>query len=381
MKNILIAIILLCVCINTKAQRIDTLNFHSHSFNAERTVYVHTPEYYHYQSSLVKLPVIYVLDGQHDWFVNPTLSTIKYLQYTHEIPEAIVVVIPLENRVEECLIKSIDGESLTLHRFITEELSQHLNNYHVNGFKLIIGHSFSASFALYSYLKGEGFYSAVIANSPLNKMEELVAALNESAQLENIFLSVGGSFQSKDIHHRKEYENLKEKNSDFFEGINTYEANTAAHNGVPLLANPVFLSELFYEYSIRLTKIAEVDMEYRLKKTPISIEDELVSIQMASVIMGKNFPLEVSQINGIASRYWASDLTNYAIEIYRLGVDLYPYYYEFHAYLGELLLESDKKQALYHLRTSLELLNEYESEMEYRDEIVKEIIEMIKNSQ
>src|SRR5690554_7032517 len=151
MKNINF-IILFIISSITYGQEIDTISFYSKAFNEERTVYIHKPEFYKYKSESVKLPVIYLLDGQHEWFVNPLLSDIQYLQYTKEIPQAIVVVIPLNQRNIECGIVDLHTE-LPLDAFITKELDPVLQKYHPNDFKLIIGHSFTASFALYSYYR------------------------------------------------------------------------------------------------------------------------------------------------------------------------------------------------------------------------------------
>ena len=112
------------------AQKIDTLNFYSKAFDKERTIFITTPASYKYQSEEVKLPVIYILDGQHEWFVNPLLSTITYLQYTHQIPQAIIVTIPLLNRNKECGIKALDGDELPLHKFITQEVDEKIKKYH-----------------------------------------------------------------------------------------------------------------------------------------------------------------------------------------------------------------------------------------------------------
>jgi S-formylglutathione hydrolase FrmB len=60
------------------------------------------------------------------------------------------VIIPHIDRNTECGIKSLQGEILPLHNFITEELEKQLKAYNPNEFRAIIGHSFSASFALYS---------------------------------------------------------------------------------------------------------------------------------------------------------------------------------------------------------------------------------------
>lgn len=73
-------IVLFFISSITYGQEIDTLTFHSKVFKEERTIYIHKSEFYKYKSDSVKLPVIYLLDGQHEWFINPLLSDIQYLQ-------------------------------------------------------------------------------------------------------------------------------------------------------------------------------------------------------------------------------------------------------------------------------------------------------------
>ncbi len=133
----------LFISISIFAQKIDTLEFYAKSFDSKRIIYITTPEFYKYQSEEVKLPVIYVLDDQHEWFVNPLLNTIKNLQYTHQIPQAIIVSIPLLNRYKECGIKTLADNELPLHKFITQEVDEKIQQYHPNNYKILIGHSFS----------------------------------------------------------------------------------------------------------------------------------------------------------------------------------------------------------------------------------------------
>ncbi len=104
MKKVLIMLIAILNMFRLSGQTTDTLKFFSESFQSERTVYVETPEFYKYQSDSVNLPAIYLLDGQHEWFINPVRIMIKYLQYTHQIPQAVIVIIPLEDRNTECQI-------------------------------------------------------------------------------------------------------------------------------------------------------------------------------------------------------------------------------------------------------------------------------------
>jgi predicted alpha/beta superfamily hydrolase len=381
MKYLFLFLICTIIQFSVSAQNIDTLKIQSKYLGTERTVYIHTPEFYKYQSEQVKLPVIYVLDAQHEWFVKPTLSTIRYLQYTHEIPQAIIVEIPHEDRVKECNINSIDGEKLPLHNFIVEELATKLKAYNTNDSRVIIGHSFSASFALYSYLQAPDFYSAVLAHSPLNEFEGLIAALIEKKVSPNeIFISVGGLNNSKDKYHRENYEKVKSKYPDFFQSINTLEANTSAHNAVPMVANPVFLTNLYEKFSTRFTEVAEVDMNYQLVEKPISIDIETQKIKEALAQVGCGDPMEIPEINGIASRYSNSGFYDYAAVLYEKGIALYPNYFEFHWYLGELYLETNKDldKAIQYLNTSKSLIAKYEAGFKYKEEVLFEIDKLIK---
>jgi enterochelin esterase-like enzyme len=167
MKKVLFVILFLFTT-NAFSQKIDTLNFYSSAFDQERTIFIKTPRSFKYMSDSVKLPVIYILDGQHEWFINPLLSTIEYLQFTKELPQALLIIIPHNDRRTESVFNSLDHD-LPLHQFITNEIENQLEQvkeYNLLKHRTIIGHSFTASFALYSYLKDPDFYESVIANTP-----------------------------------------------------------------------------------------------------------------------------------------------------------------------------------------------------------------------
>ncbi len=362
-------------------QTTDTLTFYSKAFQKERTVYIKTPEFYKYQSETVKLPVIYVLDGQHDWFVNPLLSTIRYLQYTHEIPQALIVIIPLENRIKECGIVNLQGDVLPLHQFITEEINEQIESYNLNEYRMIIGHSFSASFALYSYLKSPKFYSAVFANTPLDHFEKLIAELQKNEVNRNkIYISVGGRASDKDYYHRNEFDKLKLKFPSFFNEINIYEANSSAHNAVPIVALPYFLSKEFEPFCSRYSHIAKVDNDYKLVENPQSISEELEKIDVNSLVGNYFYQPEIADLNGLASRYLNSGFNEYGTEIYKIGIKYYPRFFGFHYSLYELLLETNLEKAKWHLKQTEELLRTLETDLAEAKEILQMIeIEKKKN--
>ena len=374
-------LILFIITSITYGQEIDTLTFYSKVFKEERTVYIHKPKFYKYKSESVKLPVIYLLDGQHEWFVNPVLSDIEYLQYTHEIPNALVVVIPHKNRNKECGIVALKTE-LPLDAFITKELDKELLKYNPSDIKIIIGHSFSASFSLYSYYNHPNYYTAVIANTPLDKMELLINSFQENNKINKgkISISIGGIANSKDYYHRKKYNQLKDKYPDFFKTISVFEADYSAHNAVPIISIPTLITRIFESFSHRYSNIAKVNGEYELINIPETPEKEVEKIMSASKIGISFYPPEIAELNGIASRYWNSELDELALEVYKLGIEYYPNYYAFYLSLYKLTNSKDKLESREYLEKAESLLYRIESNWQGKKEVVEEIkAEKIKN--
>lgn len=357
-----------------KAQRTDTLSVWSEALQEQRSVYVYLPEFFRYQSDSVKLPVICILDGQHEWFVNPVLSTLKYLQYTHEIPQSIVVVVPHTDRAKECRIDSVGSEK-PLHIFLTRELEESLRQYNPGSYRMLIGHSFSASFSLHSLLLSPEFYAAIVANSPLDALENMIRAfeLRNDISRKKIAISVGGMASDKDFYHRRVYNRLKAEYPDFFSDIRLSEADQSAHNAVPIVTVPQLIMHFFSEFSSRYNQIAPVDSEYRLTEVPGTVKEELEKISKVSMLSGHPYPPELPEINGIASRYLAGGFNSHAIAMYRMGVKYFPEYYEFHIYLYELLLSDEPEIARYHLMQAKELIETVETSGAEKLSLLQEI--------
>jgi len=377
--KIISLLLLFIISSTTYGQEIDTLTFYSKAFKERRTVYVHKPEFYKYKSDSVKLPVIYLLDGQNKWFVKPTISDIEYLRFTKEIPSAIIVIIPLKNRIKECAIVDLKTE-LLLDKFITEELDKEIKTYNPSDFKIIIGHSFSASFSLYSFYNHPDYYTSVIANSPYDQMKMLIEGFEQSEVIDKSKISISIGSSDKDVAHRAKYDKLKIQFPSFFNSIHTFEADYSAHNAVPIVAIPTLLTKIYEGYRSRYFEIAKVDMEYKLINKPSSISEELNKIRIASKIGKYDYPPEISDINGIASRYWNNDLEDYAAKVYELGVKYYPTYYDFFLSLYELALNKDKAASREYLEKAEFLLKTVEKNWKGKREIIEEIkAEKIKN--
>jgi len=380
MKNTLLALFLVAFCMS-KAQQTDTLKLFSKAFDEERTVFIRLPEFYAYQSEEIRLPVFIILDGQHEWFVNPLLSTIRYLHYTHQIPQALTVIVPHNNRYEECTLPDLAGETLPLHVFLTEELYEALKSYNPGNYRLLIGHSLTASFALYSYLKAPGFYAGIFANTPADMLEEVLLALEKhpSAELNKIYISAGSPNRTKDIHHRKLYDKLKANHPRIFEGLNTLESNAASHNAVPIVAMPTFLNDHFYDFSIRFDDLAVVDKNYILINNPGNIEDELVLLNHAARLGNTNYPPEIPEINGIASRYLNNGYVEHAIAVFEFGRTLYPGDYEFYLILAELYFDSNKKKSRELLMEAVERIRLNIKPIDERENLISEITRFLED--
>ena len=205
---------------------------------------------------------------------------------------------------------------------------------------------------------------------------------NKQINKSNIFISIGGKAKNEDFYHRKEFDTLKFEFPIFFNTINTFVVDNSGHTAVPIVANPYLLTKLFSRFNSRYSEIALVNGEYKLINKPTSNKDEIAKINIASKIGNYFYPPEIADLNGIASRYWNSDLNDYAIAIYEMATKYYPNYYDFHLQLYELLLPTNKERAKAHLNKAYELLNIVETDMskkKQQDKLNRVNIEKKKN--
>lgn len=358
-----------------RAQYPDTLSFYSEVFEEEREVFVYAPFDLQYASESLVFPVIYVLDGQHEWYAEPVLNDIHYLQYTHEMPDAIVVVIPHSNRVSECSVPENVQDPTPLMSFITGELEGRMESYRPGDWRLIIGHSLCASYALYAGIKEAERIRAVIAHSPYYPFPELIEELSKDGSDNDpqLAVSIGSPKATKDKYHRDVYESTKKAYPALFNSIHTFESEYASHNAVPLVANAPLLTEIFHPFSIRFSDIAVVDANYSLVQDPGAIAQELAHIQEASVIGTESYPPEIAEINGIASRYLNSGFTEHARAVYEEGIKHYPGYFEFYLTLYDLCVETNPDEARLYLDMAEEMVHRHEQSAPDYEELISAI--------
>ncbi len=345
-------------------------------FDDVRDIEVLLPSDWHYASKKVHWPVIYVLDGQHDFAAGPAKSAIQSLQLVKDMPETIVVFLHQEDRVSDCALPE-DESILPLHSFIVEELDPFIQEtYRSNTVRVLIGHSFTASFGLRSAHWSPDFYDALLLHSPLNQLEKSTSLLlaSDQSQLSKIYISVGGSAVSKDKWHHAAHLRNREKHPEFYEKIRFVQVESASHNALPAIQTAAFLAEVFFDFSVRTDYIAQVDMNYQLVQAPGTVQEEMKIIQAASIFGKDSLNMSISEINGMASRYWAGEYNEHVEALYEYGMDLYDQYYDFYIYLAQLKGERGlKSEALELLKEARRFCNLYESSSEAHEYIIAEI--------
>ncbi len=363
----------------------DTISIPSPNFHQVRKIYIKTPEIKKQASDKVRYPVLYLLDAQQEWLTNPLLSEIEYLQYTHDIPQMIIVMVPLVNREKECREGLQDREKSPLLEFLMMETEAALQSYNPSGLRILLGHSFSASFALSAYLKKPAFFDIVIAHSPIDRLESLLLKFDSAyADKTTIpaYLSFGSTHSSKDYWHRTIFNELKTKHQSVMNKLHIITSDVASHTSVPLITTPEILSKIFLPFSLRFDPIGKIDNEYKLLEKPGTTNELLTEINNNSTLYDEFYPPEIAEINGIGSRFYENGYMDHALAVWEeIGLNYYPNYYEFHLNVGELYLKKNPEKAALHLKIARLLIEDANMPVTEKAELLESIRKMNAESQ
>jgi len=151
------------------------LSFHSQVLNEQQVFDLYLPEGYDKDADFIKYPVIYTLDG---WALSQSVSGIvSHLGKTAGMPKAIVVAIKTskmkygpkiyasksggQNAADTRLEGFSGGYADDYLKFMKEELIPFIDNkYRTNDFRIIIGMSPTAAFALHTFWKAPELFDA-----------------------------------------------------------------------------------------------------------------------------------------------------------------------------------------------------------------------------
>lgn len=149
-------------CVGVKTE------IYSKALDEKREILIHLPK--NYNSTKVKYPVLFVLDGE--WNFLHTISYITYLSHNEIIPEMIIVAVSNTNRLRDFLPTHVSqvpasGGSDNFITFLKDELIPFIKkNYRTTSNRLLYGESNSGLFGLYSLLKNPELFEDYIINSP-----------------------------------------------------------------------------------------------------------------------------------------------------------------------------------------------------------------------
>jgi predicted alpha/beta superfamily hydrolase len=175
----------------------------------ERTVLIRTPP--GYESNQARYPVLYMTDG--DAHMGHTASTIEFLVQNGRIPDLIVVGVTNTDRTRDLTpAKSTDktpggelrfptsgGADNFLKFFETELIPQIEEQYRVQPYRILAGHSLGGLFAIHAMISKPGLFNSYIAVSPSLQWEHDEALKRAEAYLKNqkemkatsLFVSIG----------------------------------------------------------------------------------------------------------------------------------------------------------------------------------------------
>ncbi|REC60843.1 alpha/beta hydrolase [Chryseobacterium pennae] len=151
--------------------------------NENREIWVHLPKTYNDTAiNPAKYPVIYLLDGETNFEYYAGLSDFIARTPYADIPECIVVGIKNTERTRDLTptksqkkspvnpavtLFADSGGSESFVKFIQEELKPFISeNYRIQGYSVLVGHSFGGLFAINTFLTHPEYFNAYVANDP-----------------------------------------------------------------------------------------------------------------------------------------------------------------------------------------------------------------------
>jgi len=175
-KNVLLFLLFIFVCTTPAAAQIENgkyvigkqLTIHSEILDQDRKLIVHLPIGYDVTST--EYPVLYLLDGGYHF--HHTTGITQFLSGLGKMPQTIVVAIQNIDRNKDFLPTHIEnpptsGGGKTFLEFIQTELLPYIDeNYRTAPYRILVGHSFGGTFAMYAFLEKSALFNAYIAISP-----------------------------------------------------------------------------------------------------------------------------------------------------------------------------------------------------------------------
>lgn len=142
---------------------------HSKEMKTDRKIWVNTPEYYEFREDSLQL--IFLLDGNNKSLFDYTVASKRFLEENsvdlsdYKAPQSIIIGIEQAEDRWDDFGDSIN--SLKFLSFLENEIIPYINsNYRTVNYKILIGHSLAARFAINVLVGKPDLFNAIIAASP-----------------------------------------------------------------------------------------------------------------------------------------------------------------------------------------------------------------------
>ena len=178
------------------------LSIESKILKETRDIYIYLPE--GYDQSEKSYPVMYVLDGETNFFISSAIASFMSFGRNGQIPQMIVVGIPNIARMRDFTPIPVQerinsGGADNFIEFLDQELIEYINNtYRTNDYRILFGHSLCGMFSIYTLITNSNLFQSHIAASPflmygddyvINKAKEILS--NQPNLSNQIYLSKG----------------------------------------------------------------------------------------------------------------------------------------------------------------------------------------------
>jgi len=335
----------------------DTLS--SQILNEERLLSIYLPK--NYNTSNNHYPVLYLLDGKEHIF--HTAGIVEYLVSVGRMPKIIIIGINSTDRFRDYTPDKIEhhagtGEAAKFTKFLTDELFTFIRNqYRVQDFRMIFGHSYAGSFVLNILFTQPELFGGYITASPnlfiLKNLERKVEHIFKNSSINNRLMYITAGEQEKDFIKRlSEFTTiLKDSHLDLlewhFEILENENHSSTPHKTI-YTALELFFRQ-FWQFNDDTDKI-ELKQQFKI----------------LSNRLGYDLKIPLSVLINLGNNALGNEKLNQAQSIFELLVELYPKSEWGYVNLGSVFYsKKDNLEAKQYFQKALELnpTNPYTQDM------------------
>lgn len=298
----------------------------------ERVVLIRTPA--GYETNQVRYPVLYMTDG--DDHMGHTASTIEFLTENGRMPDLIVVGVTNTDRTRDLTPTKSTGKTPAgelrfptsggadnFLKFFETELIPHIEEqYRVQPYRILAGHSLGGLFAIHAMITKPGLFNSYIAVSPSLQWENGEALQRAENYLKNqkemkvsLFVSIGNEPGAIGTSFDKFKELLSKTNIKGFE----WQAERMAdedHGSVVLRSHYFGLRKVYEGW------LAPRDPKSGAVLGGLNGAD--AHFKKLSEKFGYSIPVPEQLINQMGYQFLADNKPDDAIAVFKANVERYP---------------------------------------------------------